>query len=653
MKKMAALSLPTLALFLVVPLGTAATITVTTTDNASGPGEPISLDEAIRAAIDGDTIAFNIPGDGPHVIVTPIGGYPLITVNNLTIDGYTQPGSSPNTNPILGGNNAQIRIVLDSTGTDSAPNDPQDPALTARRSTRILHSGYGDSENGMLAVLGGDNFTVKGISFVARHTPGSTDDPSIYAVALVNQATNARVQGCWFGLPPGGSAQTDLKPAASAVAAFRYRTGGDVYSAGLVVGTDGDGVSDRAEFNVILGSRIGLAIEAPRLRVSGNYFNVFPDGNTFVDVEAVYAQLLQLEGGESVENIENGRVTEGTIIGTNGDGISDSDERNIMGHAIYDHDIEFYSDARNAVVAGNYFGVGVDGVTTSPVLTSAAPDLLGLPGSSASIRVGSNGDGISDDLEGNLIVNLPGTRFVKSGDTTPIVARRNKMMNDNFKAVPFADGENGTYAGYYTPYLLNAAEGAVPVLLRLTNGVLSGTLPAPNATYPNKLIDLYTVDSAALAKTNFWPAPMVHPMNWLRSITDNGPGDLNPNANEFSIDVSGFGLSDTSYVSVTASYSQIAALFNGTNAVTSPMSNPISARPTLKVAVDLSAGTLGTVTLSWLAAEGIYELFLSNNLGNPDGWISVFGEVYTGGRNVATLEFDPFSDAVFYKLVAP
>src|SRR5206468_9995442 len=169
-----------------------------------------------------------------------------------------------------------------------------------------------------------------GLSFIARRTPGSDDDPSIYAVALVNQATNARVQGCWFGLAPGaGTSISDIQPPSSAVAAFRWRVGGDVFSAGAIVGTDGDGVNDRAEFNVIVGGRISLAIEAPRLRVSGNYVNVFPDGLHFVDVDASYQLWVEvyLAGGSdpgdvSVENLENGRVTDDSFIGTTGDGIS-------------------------------------------------------------------------------------------------------------------------------------------------------------------------------------------------------------------------------------------------------------------------------------------------------------------------------------------
>ena len=90
----------------------AAVITVNTADN-SGAGGNTSLLRALNSLQNGDTIRFNIPGPGPHYIITPQEGYPLIANDNVTIDGYSQPGSSPNTNPILGGNNAHIQIVLD------------------------------------------------------------------------------------------------------------------------------------------------------------------------------------------------------------------------------------------------------------------------------------------------------------------------------------------------------------------------------------------------------------------------------------------------------------------------------------------------------------------------------------------------------------
>lgn len=73
----------------------AATFTVTTTAD-SGPGSlrQAILDSNANGDGDSDTIAFAIPGTGPHVI-TPTSGLPGILTRNITIDGYTQPGVEP------------------------------------------------------------------------------------------------------------------------------------------------------------------------------------------------------------------------------------------------------------------------------------------------------------------------------------------------------------------------------------------------------------------------------------------------------------------------------------------------------------------------------------------------------------------------------
>lgn len=662
MKYKGLLYLHSIAVALWAVAAQAATITVTTTDNSSGPGDgATSLDEALRAATDGDIIEFNIPGAGPHTIVTPLGGYPLISANDLKIRGYSQPGSSPNTNPILGGNNAQIKIVLDSTGAESGPSDPQDPSLNSRRSTRILHSGYGDSENGILAVFGGDNFDVSGLSFIARRTAGSENDPAVYAVALVNQATNAHIHGCLFGVAPGESTQADLKPVSAAVAAFRYGTGGGVffYSFGAKIGTDGDGVNDRAEFNVVVGARDAFPLELPGARISGNYVNVFQDGLHFVDIDDSYAQWLAVyEAGGSdpddvtIENYENGRVTEGTVIGTNGDGVSDSDERNIFGHVVYDHHGEFYSSSANAVLAGNYFGVGVDGVTPAPVSTNINPDFVEFGGGGSQVRIGSNGDGISDDLEGNLIVNVTGGRFYVGNSGTQLVSRGNRLVGCGVAAVPFAEGDNGAqYAAYYLPFLADVAQGVVPVIKGLSGGVLKVSIPAPSAGYPNAALDLYLADPVALAKNNFYPAAMVHPGKLLGTYADNGAGDANPAANELSIDVSTFGITDSTYLAAAASYSSVAGNFNATNAVTTPMSSPFSARPVLSIKVDAAAFT---TELSWLGAPGLFAPQLNNIVNDNTGWspIPPANVSHTGGRNIVISSFDPFTEAVFYRLIS-
>ena len=72
----------------------AATFTVTNTSDA-GAG---SLRQAIldsNATPGADTINFNIPGAGVHTIVLTT--WLPNTTDPVTVDGYTQPGSSPNT----------------------------------------------------------------------------------------------------------------------------------------------------------------------------------------------------------------------------------------------------------------------------------------------------------------------------------------------------------------------------------------------------------------------------------------------------------------------------------------------------------------------------------------------------------------------------
>lgn len=105
-----------------------ATITVTGTGDNIAVDSSVTLREAI-ASVNGaaninvdvvavgaygtsDTIAFNIPGAGPHTIL--VGGTALpVIVRPVTIDGYTEPGSSVNTLDV--GDDAVLNIVLQGT----------------------------------------------------------------------------------------------------------------------------------------------------------------------------------------------------------------------------------------------------------------------------------------------------------------------------------------------------------------------------------------------------------------------------------------------------------------------------------------------------------------------------------------------------------
>src|SRR5262245_25731383 len=91
---------------------TAMYVEVTTTAD-SGPG---SLRQAILDANANpglDSIAFNIPGGGVQTIAL---GSELVITDDVVIEGYTQPGSSLNTDPAA--DNAVILVELQGSGSD-------------------------------------------------------------------------------------------------------------------------------------------------------------------------------------------------------------------------------------------------------------------------------------------------------------------------------------------------------------------------------------------------------------------------------------------------------------------------------------------------------------------------------------------------------
>lgn len=104
------MSVVCVAIMAAAPAG-AATFTVTTTSD-SGAG---SLREAIQAANANagvDRVHFDIPGVGPHTI-TLASTLPTIT-EIVDINGFTQPGSSPNT--ATQGSNAVLQIEINGAG---------------------------------------------------------------------------------------------------------------------------------------------------------------------------------------------------------------------------------------------------------------------------------------------------------------------------------------------------------------------------------------------------------------------------------------------------------------------------------------------------------------------------------------------------------
>ena len=167
-----------------------ATFLVTDTGSAEN-----SLYEAIRAAnaLPGpDTIQFAIPGtpDQVHTIVlsTPL---PAIT-DPLTINGYSQPGATANTD--ANGSNAQIRIELDLAG----------------------------SAVGLDVGRGAAGTVIKGLAIYT-----SKANPKAVGIRVGQGANSSTIEGNFIGLTAAGEARGQLGRGISILAGDKNVIGGE------------------------------------------------------------------------------------------------------------------------------------------------------------------------------------------------------------------------------------------------------------------------------------------------------------------------------------------------------------------------------------------------------------------------------------------
>jgi hypothetical protein len=615
------------------PLGRV--VTVTTANNVNPPVGTVSLLQALTGLENGDTIRFNIPGAGPHFIETPPNGYPLITAHNVTIDGYSQPGSVPNTNPILAANNAQIRIVLDSRNGNLHVMD-FDPDVAS--------SGYGDTEAAVLGIYASTNFSISGLSILSvpllPAASPSGEDVVAYGISLAKAATGY-ISGNWIGVAPDG---TTLAAPGNGITAYAWRelsSDPRTLSTNLVVGVQPGSTNAPAEFNVFCGiPGIPVILESEAARISGNFLNVFPSG-----IRDFNPPLFDPEhfSGTFGGNIEIGRANNNTVIGVDGDGVNDANERNIFSGVVppaqggYEHNIEFYGQnpGTNIVVAGNYFGLGVDGTTR---FTNGVP-VLDANGDFAQFRFGSDFDGISDALEGNVVYNnWPPAMFPTTGSEgfftdlkvgAILSARGNVLVNNfPFPKSPLAGG--GTFwMDYYTKALVDAStlEAVVPVISTNSTATrLIGTVPVANAEYPTTIIDVYIADPEGIAYGKTAAVPelpdgYVQGKTYLGSFVDNSAADANKTAGAFDVNISSFNADGL--LTITANYSQSPAGTHNAITLTSPFSNPLQVTGT-GGGVNLSIARTATgLRLTWTGGTGPFIVEKKTSLSPGTTWTTV------------------------------
>jgi titin len=163
-----------------------------------------------------------------------------------------------------------------------------------------------------------------------------------------------------------------------------------VFSPGNVIGTNGDGVGDAVEGNLIAGTSGAIQLQGDGATgnvVAGNLIGVTADGTTSFGAQAIGGGMVWMSYRAS-----------GNRIGTNGDGVSDALERNVIvttgGIAVRIGGGDPGDDGN--VVAGNYIGTDATGMTQ-------LGGIVYVSGAATNNVIGTNGDGVGDAVEGNVI----------------------------------------------------------------------------------------------------------------------------------------------------------------------------------------------------------------------------------------------------------
>lgn len=285
--------------------------------------------------------------------------------SNNTIGGLMTTGAR---NIISG--NTQEGILITGTGTSNNVVQGNYIGLDVTGSAALGNNGHG-----VLIRGGATNNTVGGGQVGARNVISGHTAPLATGVAFIDAGTTGnKVQGNYIGTNSAGTV------------ALGNQLGVMFYSnaSGNLAGTDGDGINDVNEGNVISGNHTGVYFQtnADNNVVAGNTIGLDASGtlavaNTFAGVRVF---------DDSVNNFR---------IGTNADGISDALERN----TITNNSINVYLSGPDGIVAGNYIGTNAAG---SAAVGNNAMGVL-LATGATNIRIGSNGDGVHDAAERNVI----------------------------------------------------------------------------------------------------------------------------------------------------------------------------------------------------------------------------------------------------------
>jgi Bacterial Ig domain/RTX calcium-binding nonapeptide repeat (4 copies) len=416
-----------------------------TADSGAGSLRQAILDA--NANPGADLIAFNIGGGGVQTIA-PTSALPVIT-DPVTIDGTTQPGFAGS--PIIELNGASAGLA-----------------------------------SGLVITAG--NSTVRGLvinRFQAVGTFGS--DGKGAGIVLSTNGGNV-IEGNYVGTDVSGTA---------GLGNFRWGVLIFAGSSANRVGTNGDGITDAAERNVISDNgTIGNTSTGAGLIIVGTNDNVVAGNYMGTDVTGTVG-LGNTNRGISIQS-----GAHGNRVGTDGNGVADAAERNLLS-GNRRNGIVIGSDPNQPLtygntVAGNY--IGTDAAGTGPLGNGRFG--VSIFGAAEGNQVG----GAAAALSNTIAFNGEAGVIVLNVATDPTFATGNRIQGNSIHSnvglgIDLALDPNG--ANGVTPNDLGDADTGpnnlqnFPVLSSVVPGAstqIAGTLNStPNTTFT---LDFYASAAA-------------------------------------------------------------------------------------------------------------------------------------------------------------
>jgi hypothetical protein len=395
----------------------AATFTVTII-NDFGPG---SLRQAIldaNATPGADRIVFNIPGPGVHTI-SPLAALPALTDDaGVTIDGYTQPGSSPNA--LVIGDNAVLLIDLN--GASAGASATGLLIQSSNNSVRGLVIGRFETQG--ISILSGSSNRVSGC-FIGTDSSGMVASPNRIGIGLrsLDPGVIAVAGNLIGGVDPGSR---------NIISGNSSSIPGD-YSAGVFIGF---GVSSNAVAGNYIGTNAAGTLALP------NGGGLIGDGVAInVAADTVIGGIAKGAGNVISGNVSAGinagftvrTVIQGNLIGTNAAGTAAVpnrtgiiDEQNIStvigGSSAAARNVVsgntsgilVFFGSNGTSVSGNFIGTDITGTlplgngqngisirsfSTNSTVGDGAPNVIAYNGA-AGVAIGS---GVTDMSTGNRV----------------------------------------------------------------------------------------------------------------------------------------------------------------------------------------------------------------------------------------------------------